>query len=180
VKRHPLAGQAIVRASLTNNTYLINGTVTAGGLNGPGVAGVAVTLAGDNGVSRSSTTSADGFFLFTNLPSGTYSITPSQPGCAFCPSSTTATISTSSITANFVSGSSTFQILSIKVIKNDVVLTFQSTSCNSYDLQSKNAISDPVWATALPNVPGTGGNVTVTNVGGAGSTQRFYRILMKP
>jgi len=51
---------------------------------------------------------------------------------------------------------------------------FSSAANAAYTLEYKNNLTDPAW-TALYNIIGTGGTLTVTNVT-AGTAQRFYRL----
>lgn len=52
-------------------------------------------------------------------------------------------------------------------------LTFATTTTCTYHVEYKNALTNATW-TALQNVPGTGGTVTVTDTNAASQT-RFYR-----
>jgi hypothetical protein len=53
--------------------------------------------------------------------------------------------------------------------------SFATQNGVSYTVQYKNALSDATW-TNLETIPGTGGNVTITNVTG-GQPMRFYRVI---
>jgi len=58
-------------------------------------------------------------------------------------------------------------------------LTLPTQSGQSYILQYKNNLSDPNW-TSLQTVPGTGGDLLLTNPLPAGQMTRFYRIMIAP
>jgi hypothetical protein len=72
-----------------------------------GMAGALVTLAGTTNGSMGANSS--GAYSFTNLPAGTYTLTPSMAGATFTPASTTVTISGNQ-TVNFTSSTATFTI----------------------------------------------------------------------
>lgn len=61
-------------------TFIITGTVTAGG---SALSGVTVTLTG--GTSGIATTDANGMYSFGDIPQGTYTLTPSIAGYTFSP-----------------------------------------------------------------------------------------------
>ena len=66
-------------------TFSIAGTIT-----GPGARGTTVYLTGAS--TATTTTDANGSYSFSGLANGNYTITPSQRGLKFTPSSQTATI----------------------------------------------------------------------------------------
>jgi hypothetical protein len=76
-------------ASLSSGTttYSISGVVTSGR---SGVQGVLMTLSG--AASVLATTNSAGAYTFQGLANGTYTVTPSQPGATFTPTSITVTI----------------------------------------------------------------------------------------
>jgi hypothetical protein len=99
------AGQAVAisGASATANftsaaqTYNLSGNIS-----GPGGAGAIVNLSG----AATATTAADGSgnYTFSGLANGSYTVTPSNAGFAFSPSSQTATISSTDVSGfNFTS-----------------------------------------------------------------------------
>src|SRR6185369_16379892 len=51
------------------------------------VTNVVVMALGDDGITRTNVSKADGTYRFVSLPSGTYDITPSSPNYVFTPSS---------------------------------------------------------------------------------------------
>jgi hypothetical protein len=68
----------------------------SGTIGGPGGPGATVTLSG--GVTITTTADAFGNWSFTNLPDGTYLVTPSQAGFAFTAASRTITLSGADLT----------------------------------------------------------------------------------
>src|SRR5262249_23147818 len=77
-----------------NNSYTISGQIT---LSGAGLSGVTVTLS----TGPTATTNSSGNYSFSNLPTGTYTVTPSLSGYTFTPPSATFTNITANQTANF-------------------------------------------------------------------------------
>jgi hypothetical protein len=79
-------------ATATAQTYNISGTIslTAGG------SGATVTLSG--AASATTTTSSSGSYTFTGLANGIYTVTPSNTGYTFNPTSQNVTISGSNVT----------------------------------------------------------------------------------
>lgn len=65
------------------------------------VAGVTMTLAGPNGCTNTTTTTAQGVYQFATLANGSYAVTPSKAGCTFTPSSQMVTIAGANVGANF-------------------------------------------------------------------------------
>ena len=88
-------------------TYSISGTVTSGG---SALAGVTISLSGT--ASGTTTTDSNGFYGFTGLSNGAYTITPSKSGYTFSPTNRSVTISgANSIGQNFTGTStSTYSI----------------------------------------------------------------------
>jgi len=68
--------------------YTISGTVTSGG--NP-LLGAMISLTGTR--STSTTTDGSGYYSFSNLPNGSYTVTPSATGSTFIPPSASVTIS---------------------------------------------------------------------------------------
>lgn len=64
----------------SEKTHNLSGRVTTGSI---ALAGVTVTLSGD--ASRTTSTDANGDFFFSDLPVGSYLVTPSQTGFTFAP-----------------------------------------------------------------------------------------------
>src|SRR6185312_16062187 len=85
-----------VSPACTNNCTL-SGTVT-----GPFVSGVTIAISGT--ASGTTTTASDGTYGFTNLTSGSYTITPSLAGYTFAPSAPTVAVN-SNTTQDFAESS---------------------------------------------------------------------------
>jgi len=85
-------------------TLSISGTIT------PTAAGANASVSLTGTVSTTVTANASGVFTFTNLPNGSYVVTPSQPGYLFAPSSQPVTLSGSNVSNVNFSGSSTYSI----------------------------------------------------------------------
>lgn len=71
--------------------YNISGTVSGGATNN---SGVMINLSGAATMSR--TTAAGGYYIFTGLANGSYTVTPTLMGYTFASPSTTVTISNNS------------------------------------------------------------------------------------
>ena len=78
-------------------TYLVSGSVKAGGT---GVPGIHVNLAG-GAVNKTVSTNSQGLYNFTNIAAGSYTITPSGNGCTFDPPEIPVTIPADSTGNNF-------------------------------------------------------------------------------
>jgi Domain of unknown function (DUF4082)/Bacterial Ig domain/Carboxypeptidase regulatory-like domain len=106
------SGQAVTvnGANLTSinftsvlQTYTISGTIT-----GPGGARATVNLTGTS--TAATTADGSGNYSFTGLQNGSYTVTPTNTGYVFGPSSQAVTISGSSSTASFTSTLLTYTI----------------------------------------------------------------------
>jgi hypothetical protein len=72
---------------------------------------------------------------------------------------------------------SCLRVTSTSITENDVRVTFTSVLDKDYAFESKVSLSSPAWTVVTQNVAGTGGNIPVTDPGGAtNSPARFYRI----
>ena len=72
------------------------------------------------------------------------------------------------------------RVIGAPAIANGVFkLSFPTETGKSYTVQYKNALADPTW-TDLETVPGTGGNVPITDPTAAQQTARFYRVIFTP
>lgn len=115
------AGSYTVTATITmpSATYKISGTVTLSG--GGALSGVTMTLSG--AASGSTTTNASGYYEFTNLGNGSYTVTPSKAGYTFTPTSRNVTISNADVTSqNFTASASSGDVqLSNGVPYNDSI-----------------------------------------------------------
>jgi hypothetical protein len=77
-------------------TYIISGTITEGGSD---LSGVTVTLSGAQ--SGSTTTNSSGYYSFTNLPAGSYTVTPSKANYTFYPLSWSGSLGPDVTAADF-------------------------------------------------------------------------------
>lgn len=84
-------------------TYTISGT-----LSGAGGANATVTLTG--AAMATVTASASGVYTFKGLPNGSYTVTPSNTGYVFSPTSQAVTVNGANATANFSSASQMYTI----------------------------------------------------------------------
>jgi len=96
---------------VVNNSYTISGQVT---LSGAGLSGVTVPLS----TGPTATTTGSGNYSFTNLPSGSYTVTPSLSGYSFSPLTPKFTNITANKTANFTASIVTIaaRAVSIKLV----------------------------------------------------------------
>ena len=78
-------------------TYTISGTITVSG--GGALSGATVNLTGDN--TATVTTNASGVYTIAGLVNGAYTVTPSNSGYTFSPTSASVTIASGNQTANF-------------------------------------------------------------------------------
>jgi outer membrane protein assembly factor BamB len=82
-------------ASTTAAGYSISGTVNAGGT---GLSGVTMTLTGGvPPVNLTTTTNATGYYSFSNLSNGIYTVTPGMQGYGFVPASQNVTVSNADV-----------------------------------------------------------------------------------
>jgi uncharacterized repeat protein (TIGR01451 family) len=104
-----LVPPGVTDPNLTNNTassvvtsypvYSLSGYVRGCQTNGPPIPYVNVSLTGSAG--GSTLTDTNGSYTFANLPAGTYTVTPSQPGNVFGPASFTLTLSSNTTLTAF-------------------------------------------------------------------------------
>lgn len=79
--------------------FTISGTVTNN--SGTAIPNAIVTLSpAPAGFTNTATTNSAGFYSFTDIPTGSYTVTPTRPGCSFNPVS--RTLSPSSAVADFI------------------------------------------------------------------------------
>ena len=75
----------------------------------------------------------------------------------------------------FVDGASA---ANASVIGADVVIKFKTMLNYHYDVQTRSNLIAGIWIPLTNGLVGTGGNITVTNLGGAGGMGGFYRVLL--
>jgi hypothetical protein len=71
------------------------------------------------------------------------------------------------------------RITAVQLDGADVRIAFPSSAGKSYRLERNDNLSGTEWETVLPNIPGTGGTVEVTDTM-AGRPLGFYRIRLLP
>jgi hypothetical protein len=145
--RAPLNGIQIVPSTVVN-TYTISGQIT---LSGAGLSGVTVTLS----TGPKATTNSSGNYSFSNLPAGTYTVTPSLSGYMFTTSSSTFTNITANQTANFTAVTSTLRAVSINFVGSGTAMG-ASESAGVVAKTNWNNAANNASATALPLVDETG------------------------
>jgi CSLREA domain-containing protein len=89
-----------LESNVTPIFVAVNGTIT---FEGHGLAGVTVTLSGD--ANATTTTDANGFYFFTNLNGGTYTVSVSKPDFTFTPASRNVVSNGRNQAADFVATS---------------------------------------------------------------------------
>jgi hypothetical protein len=92
-----LAASVGIAVNISTPTYSISGST--------GVASAAVSLSG--ATSAKTTASSTGAYSFTNLPAGSYTITPSATGYTFTPASQSKAITTANLTGVNFTGTAT-------------------------------------------------------------------------
>jgi hypothetical protein len=68
----------------------------------------------------------------------------------------------------------------ISVTGTNVALNFSSVSNQLYLIESRDDLTSSPWVTAINNIAGNGGLVSVTNSVGPAVNQRFYRVRQLP
>ena len=142
-------------------TYSISGNIT------PLPSGSNVTVNLTGAASATATTDSTGFYQFTGLNNGGYTVTPAKAGFSFTPISLPETVSGGNQTnANF-----TVQTATAAAIAIDVAAPRDQNSAST-------TVTSPLFSTASPNelllafisTDDTGSGTTVKNVNGAGLT----------
>jgi titin len=128
-----------VRAPITATTFTISGRVADS--SGSAIPNVSVTRSGST---TAVLTNSAGYFTFTNVPAGTYTITPSKSGYIFTPTSRTVTVSSANVGGqNFtgstgyslsgrISTSSGMQIPNVKVTRTGSTTSVLTNSAGYY------------------------------------------------
>ncbi|HEY6168417.1 MAG TPA: proprotein convertase P-domain-containing protein, partial [Verrucomicrobiae bacterium] len=71
-------------------------------------------------------------------------------------------------------------IVSITLAGTNAEVAFSSVANKVYRVERNDDLSGTNWTSVANNVPGTGANVTVTNLGAAALPQRTYRVRLLP
>ena len=122
-------------------TYTISGFVNLD--SGPVLAGVTITLSGAS--SGSTTTNTGGYYSFSSLADGNYTVTPSRAGYTFAPTSRPATVSGASVSG----------------------LSFTATPPATYTISGAVTLaSDGALAGVTVALSGTISHSTITDAGG--------------
>lgn len=151
-----VAGQDFTAQAAATPQFTLGGRVTSSANPTSGVAGVTVTR-GMNTVM----TDASGFYTFTNVPNGTYTITVSNPNLTFAQSSQSATVNNANLSnVNF---SALLANVSGSVTVNNVGQAGITVSDGV-----RSAVTDASGAYTIRNVPA--GTYTLTPSGGTNLT----------
>jgi plastocyanin len=130
-----ITGVNFTATANTNPTFSISGTVTS---SGTGLAGVTMTLSGAD--SATTTTDANGNYVFSGLVSGSYTVTPSKTDFTFVPVDSTQAVNSADITGVVFTATS--------------VLTVQSVACpgsGTTDVSIQNFAFNPTTVTVSAN-----------------------------
>jgi len=126
-----------------------------------------MTLSGPQ--SGSTATDSSGNYSFTGLSNGSYTVTPSKTGLSFTPASAPVTITNANVSAvNF-----TAQTVTPASIATDATVFTDQGSASTTLVSpafSTTSTNELVLAFLATDDPGTGSNITVTAVSGAGLT----------
>ncbi|MEO5803236.1 MAG: hypothetical protein ABIR24_06875, partial [Verrucomicrobiota bacterium] len=68
------------------------------------------------------------------------------------------------------------RITSLAFISNDVIINFDTIAGSYYRVERTDELGSNLWVPVIDVVVGTGGILSVTDIGGAGQPQRFYRV----
>ena len=74
---------------------------------------------------------------------------------------------------------SALRITSITADGADILINFTTCSSRFYELQSNDDLTTSNWATLISDVLGTGGIVSIADLGGGNQTNRFYRVKLR-
>jgi hypothetical protein len=137
-------------ASCTAPTFSISGNV--------GTSGATVTAG-----SSSTTSDASSNYTMSGFAAGTYTVTPSKSGCTFSPVSSSVTITSANVTANFTAscGSGDIQLTS------GVPMTGQSVALNA-------------WKYYFITVPSGATNLTFTTTNATADVDIYTQFNAKP
>ena len=137
-------------ASCTTPTFSISGNV--------GTSGATVTAG-----SASTTSDASSNYAMSGFTAGTYTVTPSKSGCTFSPASSTVTIGSADVTANFTASCGTGDIQ----LTSGVAVTGQS-------------VAQGAWKYYYISVPAGATNLTFATSAATGDVDIYTQINAKP
>ena len=137
-------------ATCTTPTFTISGSV--------GTSGATVTAG-----SSSASSDASGNYSMSGFAAGTYTVTPSKSGCTFSPASSSVTITSANVTANFTAscGSGDTQLTS------GVAVTGQS-------------VAQGAWKYYYISVPAGATNLTFATSSATGDVDIYTQVNAKP
>ena len=142
-------------------TFSISGTIT------PATLGTGVTLNLTGGATMTTSTDANGNYVFAGLFNGQYTVTPSKGGVSFAPVSQVVTITVANATANFTASTG---------IAIDAVVPFGRSTAST-------TIASPAFSTTAANelflafiaTDRVSGTASVSSVTGASLTWQLVR-----
>jgi hypothetical protein len=149
----------------TGQTFSISGNVSANG------AGATVALSG--AATASTTADSSGNYSFTGLANGTYTVTPTNSGFSFNPTSQTAIVNNANVSAlNFTATSSGGTPLAIDVnVSKDGSSASTTIGSPAFSTKSTNELLVAFVATDFLG----GTNTTVSSVAGGGLTWKLVQ-----
>jgi CSLREA domain-containing protein len=173
-------------ATRTAATYSVSGRVAT--VSGQAMAGASASLApATGGVTTPLSTNSAGYFTFTSVPDGTYTITPSQSGITFTPASRSVTVSGGNITAQNFVGSSGYTLSGRVATSSGIAITGVTVTLDGgatattnsagyytfYNVPNGNHTIEPsksgyTFVPATKSVTVNGANVSGQNVTGIG------------
>jgi hypothetical protein len=71
-------------------------------------------------------------------------------------------------------------IVSVLLGTSHAVIEFTSETGRSYDVERSDVWPPLMWMPVITNLPGTGTNILVTNIGAVTATNRIYRVRLRP
>jgi len=156
-------------------TYSVSGIVTS---EGSPMSGVTVTLSG--GAAATTTTDSNGFYGFSGLDNGNYTITPSKTGYTFTPTSKTVTISGGDVTGQNFTGtaipppSAPSGLTAAVISSSQISLSWTDNSTNETGFEIWRKTGSGGTYSAIATVAA---NVTTyANTGLTGNTTYYYKV----
>jgi hypothetical protein len=144
-------------------TYSISGTITPTALG----SNVALTLSG--AATSSTTANGSGNYSFTGLLNGSYTVTPNKNGESFTPTTLPVTINNANApNSNFTAQTVTASSVAIDATASGDQNTAKTTVASP--VFSTNSTNELLLAFVSSDDPGTGTNITVNSIAGAGLT----------